>query len=294
MSYLVKAFWMIDEDDVNQLKEILELIPGYIESFNFHPHMSEFRKLKALSLIYSSNKLEATIPVGASQADTYSILSELLSSSDSDVSDIEDLKNESWDSDGEPGSQFRRQLYHHCVAYQYLCEKGHDGKCLYEAPLTVDIVLKAHQLLMENSTSHGKAVAAGQFRDHAVHADTYVYMRHEEVPNEVGRIVEAFNLSVANKEDPVKIAGNLFYDLITAHPFQDGNGRLCRLMVAFAFFATGTPFPVPVTTGHTKSRNHYMNSILKARRIGNDRRLLYTLFANSLELSWSNAIDYCK
>mmetsp|Transcript_25159 Transcript_25159/g.22887 ORF Transcript_25159/g.22887 Transcript_25159/m.22887 type:complete len:251 (+) Transcript_25159:186-938(+) len=249
-------------------------------------------------MIFTSNKLEATIPAGASEMETYELLEDLFSNEDINTNTSNEnykIRTKSWDSDGNNKESFRCQLYHHMVAYQYLCESDIDGIKLYNKPLTVDMILKTHKLLMENAVNcNGKPICNGEIRKHPVYADNYVYMHHEDVPAEVTRIVNDFNIAVQNKCDPIKIAADLFYDLITAHPFEDGNGRLCRLIAAYAFLATGTPFAVPISSGHRKSRNHYMKAILKARRINSDRKLLYTLFVNSLELAWSNCIHYCK
>jgi Fic family protein len=281
----------MDDDDLNALEKFIRAFPQSLKVYMSHPHLSEFRLHKAISLIYSSNKLEDTIPVGVSQMDTYKLLEGLFIGK----MDYSDLQTKPWDADGKDGKRFPCQLFHHFAAYQYLCEtETEDDKKLYQTPLTIDVILTAHKLLMDNATQRDISIVCGQFRDHAVSVDTYVYMRHEDLPQEVERIVQKFNAQIQSNSDPIITAADLFYDLITAHPFQDGNGRLCRLMAAYAFFAAGVPIPVPITTGHKKSRNHYMKAILRARRFGGDRKMLYTLFASSLDLAWSNLTQYCQ
>jgi len=284
---LIRGVWIEDDEEFESLKSFIRSFDITQNPYSGHPHLPEFRRHKAISLIYSSNKLESTIPIGMSQMDTYKILDNVFSAVDIDAN----LHGQLWNSDGKDANGFRCQLYHNCIAYNYLCGEN----VSYSAPLTVERILTAHKLLMENAVcGGGNLVLNGQFRNFSVCADTYVYMRHEDIPREVELIVEKFNSNIANKCHPVIIAADLFYDLITAHPFQDGNGRLCRLMAAYAFFAAGVPIPVPITTGHKKSRNHYMRAILRARKFGGDRKLLYTLFATSLELAWTNLVQYCR
>lgn len=286
--YIVKTVWMETNDDVENLnKFIRDIIPELNKKCNEEVanRLKEFRNRKALSMIYTSNKMENTMPSGCCERNTYRILENILYGIESDAPE------EKWFSDGGSASQ----LHQHVQAYKFLCEMHDNGEYLYQKPLSVEIILKAHELLMTNAVDeHGKSVPSGSFRTDPVHAGDYVYMHHDDVPSEVHRIVQNFNNDVAKRKDPIETAVNLFYDLITAHPFIDGNGRLCRLMATYAFFATGTPFPVFITSGHTKARNHYMRAILISRRLGNDRSQLYTLFAQSLELGWSNLATYCK
>ena len=36
----------------------------------------------------------------------------------------------------------------------------------------------------------------------------------------------------ASKDDPIMVKANLFGDIIKIHPFEDGNGRICCLILA--------------------------------------------------------------
>jgi Fic family protein len=60
-------------------------------------------------------------------------------------------------------------------------------------------------------------------------------------------------------------AAILFYEVIQAHPFQDGNGRLSLLLLAYALARAGFPFAVPLTLGHSKARKHYILAIQSAQ-----------------------------
>lgn len=138
-------------------------------------------------------------------------------------------------------------------------------------PLTVDIIMKAHEVLMAGAINEdGSPIKAGVLRAHAAHAGTHSYP--EGVPAELHgallRIVDAFNRSCASPDPEAFITApvRLFYDVITLHPFENGNGRLCRLLFAYAVRRFGFPFSVPLSSGHRKARGHHMRAILQARR----------------------------
>ncbi|TPX45542.1 hypothetical protein SeMB42_g03966 [Synchytrium endobioticum] len=76
-------------------------------------------------------------------------------------------------------------------------------------------------------------------------------------------IIDTYNNS---SKDEVVVAPTLFcYEILTLHPFENGNGRLARLLLTWALRQAGVPFPIPLSSGHRKSRSHYMRAILRAR-----------------------------
>ena len=40
-----------------------------------------------------------------------------------------------------------------------------------------------------------------------------------------------FMFHETKKDDPIMAATNLFGNIINMHPFEDGNGRICRLIL---------------------------------------------------------------
>lgn len=184
----------------------------------------------------------------------------------------------------ESGSRY--QLFQHVQAFLYLRDKALSGE-----PLTRDSVLEAHKILMCNSTSEtGAPILCGEFRTCSVSAGDHIYPSHEIISSQVDEILSRFNSQIADPTvHPVDIAVDLFYDLMTVHPFIDGNGRLCRLLAAYAFLAANVAvFPVLITSGHSNSRNHYLTAILRARSFSSNRKHLFTLFSQSLMLGWYN------
>ena len=52
--------------------------------------------------------------------------------------------------------------------------------------------------------------------------------------HQLGRYMEGaiFRFHETKKDDPIMAATNLFGNIINIHPFEDGNGRICRLILA--------------------------------------------------------------
>ena len=232
------------------------------------PYAARFGLRQMAALVYCSNKLEGTLPRGAEEHETYTLI-EGVAVSKCGASDVERWRQPGgvhWEADGaRDSSGARQQFVQHMRALRFLLSR-------LDAPLTVDVVRDTHAILMAGALCSGKDVAAGVLRNNSCHdGGGHVYPDGDpaKLLGALARIVEAFNVAVATRaqspEVLVTAPVRLFYDVITLHPFSDGNGRLCRLLFAFALRQLGVPFFVPMTSGHRKARGHYMRAILRAR-----------------------------
>ena len=213
-----------------------------------------FLKRTAMTSIFLSNSLEGTLPRGSTASETYNIL-------ETTYKNCEVPKDEPWNVDGKTPS--RSQMSHHLLALLYLTEPK-----MLQRDLMVADVLNVHKIMMKNST--GMLGDGGIFRSHAVYAQDHVYPEGDPVQLERGcaSILASYNDAIRNGTGFIVSAADLFYKMITLHPFTDGNGRLCRLLVSYALMRAGFPFIVTLTSFHQKSRNHYMMAIFEGRRTG--------------------------
>ena len=236
-----KPFWIDDEVEFKHIKIFSEGVRILNEKFKNHPCMIDYIKDSAIMFIYGSNLLENTLTTGISVSDTYSILKEVL---DDTYTSKDDSK---WDADGRCYKQ--QQMIQHMKAYKYLSEQK-------DLELTVEHVLKTHEILMKNSIDKSKkSILNGKFREHPVYAGTHTFPPAQIIPGALNVIINNYNRAwKEEEEDPIKVAMDLFYDVVSLHPFQDGNGRLCRLLASHAFLQTGaSSFPVLLTTKHRRS-----------------------------------------
>jgi len=76
---------------------------------------------------------------------------------------------------------------------------------------------------------------AGVYRKRNVQAGSTVFPDFHTIEREMGLLVEGFTLDIQSREedgemDPFYLAADLCQDFVFIHPFQDGNGRMCRLL----------------------------------------------------------------
>ncbi|XP_057316770.1 uncharacterized protein LOC130657787 [Hydractinia symbiolongicarpus] len=87
-------------------------------------------------------------------------------------------------------------------------------------------------------------------------------------------------------DDPIWNAVRLFIDLINIHTFEDGNGRLCRLVISHVLVESGMSLlPVLLSSLHKRGRCHYIQAV---KRFKERPSLLYTMVCRSLVKVWEN------
>ncbi len=123
-----------------------------------------------------------------------------------------------------------------------VCEiKGYFAALIYieklikdKQPLTETIIQTFHSLVMGNkSGSKLSGYRKGQNLVYNGRTSSVVYVPPDakDVPGLIKNLIAWMN-DVSNIPGPI-IAGIAHYQLITIHPFYDGNGRLARLMASY-------------------------------------------------------------
>ena len=74
------------------------------------------------------------------------------------------------------------------------------------------------------------------------------------------------------------------FELISGHPFGDGNGRLCRLLASYILCVV-TPFPSPIYNIYSKTKtDDYLDALVHARK--SDHMHPTHLAALMIESNW--------
>lgn len=140
--------------------------------------------------------------------------------------------------------------------------------------LTVQRVCDVHKILLQGLHPNN-----GNIRDSSVYTQ-YNGEYHFYPPPHIAQmrfyaLIDRHNIFInqldVTSEDYVldmfKCAARLLFEFVDAHPFNDGNGRMCRLL-ANHVLSHITPFPVPLYhANHPNqcSRDQYINAIVKCR-----------------------------
>lgn len=276
--------WVTDDD--KDALEALENEWASMFSATGESYMPTYCKRRALVMVFQSNKMESTLPQGISEQSTYELLDKLWDQAPEENFSVSRI---TWNTDGHhcsdtSGKQQTQQLEQHLGAFKFLRSQTRKA-------LTLKTILKTHSILMANSVDgDGSLILAGVLRQGPVHAGSHVYPEAKYVESGLNKLLQSYNESSAEGLHPVAVAANLFYDLVTVHPFADGNGRLARLVVAHVLMEAGIPFPISLSSSHKKARTHYVRAIEHGRRDTSARNLshLHALVAISISQAWIN------
>lgn len=120
---------------------------------------------------------------------------------------------------------------------------------LKDLPLTQNFIRTLHKTLLREDYTVYRNLPGGVHTSYVIHAgqyktrpnsvitrygDRFEYASPEETPGLMADLVDWYN--AAEKEGrltPVELAALFHYRYIRIHPFEDGNGRIARLMVNY-------------------------------------------------------------
>ena len=147
---------------------------------------------------------------------------------------------------------------------------------LKETPLTQNFIKTLHKtLLREDYTVYRNlpgavqtsyVIHAGQYkrRPNSViirYGDRFEYASPEETPGLMADLVDWYNKAEQEgKLSPVELAALFHYRYIRIHPFEDGNGRIARLMVNFILARHNYPMVVV----RSRKKSEYLEALHQA------------------------------
>ena len=89
-----------------------------------------------------------------------------------------------------------------------------------------------------------------------------------------------FRFFETKNDNPIMAATNLFGNTINIHPFEDGNGRICCLILAHVLIQMKyCLFPVILSSFHRRCRRHYIRAV---KMFDRNTSMLYTMIEKSL------------
>ena len=145
-----------------------------------------------------------------------------------------------------------------------------------DMPLTQNFIRTLHKTLLREDYTVYRSLPGGVQTSYVIHAGQYKtrpnsvitrygarfeYASPEETPGLMTDLVDWYN--AAEKEgklSPVELAALFHYRYIRIHPFEDGNGRIARLMVNYILSRHNYPMIVV----RSRKKNEYLEALHKA------------------------------
>lgn len=144
-----------------------------------------------------------------------------------------------------------------------------------DKPLTETFIRQVHKILLREDYEVHRQLPSGVVSSYVVHAGCYKtcpnsvitrtgerfeYASPEETPALMTDLLSWYNREVGKNElNPIELAALFHYRYIRIHPFEDGNGRIARLMVNFILARYGYPMVVVPS----KTKDVYLDALNK-------------------------------
>ena len=235
--------WMADDDEFDYIVKNSQRVLGLSVQYENHQYVEEFTKQCNVMFIYGTYALEG-------EADSKFSLGDI------------------WNLFQEPNntSNFYRQMINCMKAWNYLQKTS-------DLPLNTEIIRQTHKIMMD-----GEDILVGEYRKSPVFAGYHIFAPASLIERYMEDAI--FRLHENKKDNPIMAAANLFGNIINIHPFEDGNGRICRLILAHVLIHMKCClFPVISSSFHRRGGRHYIRAVKMF-----DRKPLmpYTMILKSL------------
>lgn len=247
--------------DVQQsMRTLRRVVPGSQSAIMLKEHYT----WSAVAAIFFSNRIE---DVGVTLSDTFTLCSDRLTGS---------VSSESMDP---TLTMQRREAVQHAEAFQLL----HEHMVVQRLPLTTAIICDAHAVLMRDCVrGDGVCVKPGQYRERKCFAGYHTFLPHTCIKRCLSSLVDDYNERSSDSDsfDPFESAAWLSYEFVSIHPYDDGNGRMCRMLLNMVLLRSDVPFAVAMgfSSAHKKAKAQYFQCIMNARaRGGRATRLAFVV-----------------
>ena len=144
---------------------------------------------------------------------------------------------------------------------------------LKEIPLTQHFIRTLHKTLLREDYTVYRTLPGGVQTSYVIHAgqyktrpnsvitrygDQFEYATPEETPALMSDLVDWYNdAERSGKFTPIELAAIFHYRYIRIHPFEDGNGRIARLMVNYIL----TRHDYPMIVVRSRKKKEYLEAL---------------------------------
>lgn len=147
---------------------------------------------------------------------------------------------------------------------------------LKNMPLSQNFIRTLHKTLLREDYTVYRTLPGGVTTSYVIHAgqyktrpnsvktrygDRFEYASPEETPSLMTDLVDWYNQAEKDgKLTPVELAAIFHYRYIRIHPFEDGNGRIARLMVNFIL----SRHDYPMIVVRSRNKKEYLEALHRA------------------------------
>ena len=130
---------------------------------------------------------------------------------------------------------------------------------------------------------HWKDILTGEYRKSSVLSGYHIFAPAGHIERCMED--EIFKFHRSKKDDPIMATTSLFGN-INIHPFEDGNGRICHLILAHVLIQMKCClFPVILSSFYRRGRRHCIRAV---KGYNENPSVLYTMIVKCLIDSWDN------
>lgn len=222
-----------------ELLKIKEKYFSLIEADDF-----DYHKFNQFAIVHHSNSIEGST---LTKEETYLLLEEHLTPKNKPL-------------------EHTLMAIDHLKALQFVVQLAEE-----KTPLTVEIIKEISALVMKTTGSEISSIAGnfdsskGDFRKVTVRAGTTTFMDYKKVPERVNELVAYINKTINSSQDFLDI-NNLAFDahfqMVSIHPFADGNGRLSRLVMNYI----QQYHQMPLSVVYKEDKQDYFDALQETRK----------------------------
>ncbi|PKV51909.1 Fic/DOC family protein [Aquimarina sp. MAR_2010_214] len=223
---------------MNELKNILDEYNKLIEGDTF-----DYQRFNQYAIVHHSNAIEGST---LTKEETFLLLDEQLTPNTKPL-------------------EYTLMALDHLEALKYVFELSFNHK-----PLSIEILQNLSALVMKNTGSEISSIAGdfnsskGDFRKLTVRAGTRTFMDYQKVPRHVESLINQVNSEITKTktiEDVFNLSFDAHYQLVTIHPFADGNGRVSRLLMNYI----QGYHQMPLSVVFQEDKNEYYKALEETR-----------------------------
>ena len=143
-------------------------------------------------------------------------------------------------------NNFCRQMINCMKAWKYLQKTS-------DLPLNTETIRQARKIMMKDE----KDVLLGEYRKSPAFSGYHIFAPASHIERYME--VASFKFHETRKDDLIMAATNLFGNIINIHSFEDGNGRICHLILVHVLIQMKCClFPVILSSSHRRGRRQKM------------------------------------